>query len=163
MKKILGLFFSISLLVTACGEKVSENVHTDQQQNPDMSVTQNTDQQANSNSKAELTFEQTSFDFGRIPFGEPVSHAFKFTNTGQSPLKLLEVKPSCGCTTPQYTKTEVMPGEKGEILLQYDGKGSGIVSKTATVTANTAQQTYQISFTAEVIKEDDTKSVMFNK
>lgn len=60
-----------------------------------------------------ITFEEPSHDFGTIKEENgPAEFDFKFKNTGSEPLKILNVKASCGCTTPNWTREEVAPGEK---------------------------------------------------
>jgi hypothetical protein len=49
-----------------------------------------------------LVAKETSFDFGRIPQGKPVTHNFVITNTGKDPLVIENVQASCGCTTPEF-------------------------------------------------------------
>ena len=45
---------------------------------------------------------------------------FPFTNTGDTPVKILEVNSSCGCTTAMPSKTVFNPGESGEISATFD-------------------------------------------
>ena len=47
-----------------------------------------------------VEFMEESHNFGEVPEGDKVSHTFKFKNTGSNPLRVSNVKPSCGCTTP---------------------------------------------------------------
>ena len=64
-----------------------------------------------------------SHDFGTIQQGEIVSHIFKFKNTGNAPLVIEKTGVSCGCTTPTYTKKPIMPGEEGEITVEFNSSG----------------------------------------
>ena len=43
---------------------------------------------------------------------------------------------SCGCTVPEYTKTPIQPGEKGEIKVTYTAKFPGHFKKSITVSTN---------------------------
>ena len=52
----------------------------------------------------------TMHDFGEIPTGNPVTHKFTFTNTGDIPLVISSAKASCGCTVADYTKEAIAPG-----------------------------------------------------
>src|SRR5437660_5159694 len=45
-----------------------------------------------------IAFDQKSFDFGKIQFGQTAVHRFKVSNTGQATLHIKEVKAACGCT-----------------------------------------------------------------
>ncbi len=102
-----------------------------------------------------LEFAETKHDYGMIVQGEKVSHTFTFKNTGNEPLVLSNVKPSCGCTTPSWTRDPVAPGEEGEILVEFDSKGkSGKQTKTVTITANTDPATTTITITGEITKPE---------
>ncbi len=68
-----------------------------------------------------IEFTETTHDFGLIKEVDgPVTHEFKFTNNGTEPLTITNVKTSCGCTTPGWTKEAVSPGETGFIQAQYN-------------------------------------------
>ena len=86
----------------------------------------------------EITFKSSVHDFGVFPEETgKVSCTFEFTNTGQSDLIVQNVRASCGCTTPDWTKTPVKPGESGFVEATYNASGRpGAFSKTITVTTN---------------------------
>jgi len=68
-----------------------------------------------------LEFDQTTHDFGTVQeTGGKITGRFVFTNTGTEDLTLTSVRPGCGCTAANYTKTPVKPGEKGFIDATYD-------------------------------------------
>lgn len=81
----------------------------------------------------ELKFEKETHDFGTIPHNKPASHEFKFTNVGDAPIQLTEVKPSCGCSVAEYTKTPVKPGESGSISVTFNAAAKGPFTKQFTV------------------------------
>lgn len=71
--------------------------------------------------QSKLQFEQTTYDFGEIEEeGGAVEYAFTFVNTSDSPIRITGVKASCGCTTPGWTNTEVMPGDSGFVKAKYN-------------------------------------------
>ncbi|MDA8896036.1 DUF1573 domain-containing protein [Bacteroidia bacterium] len=81
-----------------------------------------------------IEFTELNHDFGNIIEGEVASFQFVFTNKGDDPIKLTNVRASCGCTTPLWTKEEVAPGETGVITAQYNSKGRvGTFHKSITV------------------------------
>jgi hypothetical protein len=68
-----------------------------------------------------IQFEKTTFDFGNVKEESgKVTGKFEFTNIGNQDLLLTSVKPGCGCTAADYTKTPVQPGGKGFINATYD-------------------------------------------
>ena len=90
---------------------------------------------------AEIKFDKLTHDFGTFSEKEPVvSCTFSFTNVGESPLIINQAVASCGCTVPEYTKTPIQPGEKGEIKVTYNGTGKfpGHFKKSITVRTNGA-------------------------
>lgn len=56
-------------------------------------------------------------DFGVIQRGPVAMHTFEFTNVGTEPIIVMNVTPSCGCTNVEWSKSPVLPGQKGFIQL----------------------------------------------
>lgn len=82
-----------------------------------------------------IKWSKTSHDFGTVPMGPAADVTFKFTNSSAVPVVIKSANPSCGCTTPTYTKTPIMPGETGEVKASYGTEGRpGYFQKTVTVT-----------------------------
>ncbi len=87
--------------------------------------------------QAEISFAETSHDFGTIEEGTQATYEFEFTNTGDAPLILNSVNASCGCTTPEWTKEPIMKGQKGKIRVVYNSTGRpGSFTKSITVNSN---------------------------
>ncbi len=100
-----------------------------------------------------IEFEKDNHDFGLIKEGEKVSHVFKFKNVGTEPLVIKNVKPACGCTTPDWTKDPVPPGGEGKIEVSFDSQGrTGIQNKSVEVFANTDPEVHTLKFKGEVKK-----------
>jgi len=92
-----------------------------------------------------VTWAEEVYNFGSVPQGTKVTHQFRFKNTGDNELLLTRVKPSCGCTTPTYSKDPVAAGTEGYIDVAFDTKGKkGRQVKTVTVTANMDGQTQKV-------------------
>ena len=89
-----------------------------------------------------IQFEETIHDFETVSEkGGPVKHDFVFENTGDEPLIINNVRATCGCTTPEWTKTPIEPGEKGTITVAYNPLGRpGSFSKAITVTSNAGSE-----------------------
>jgi hypothetical protein len=90
----------------------------------------------NKEAMAVFSWEQQTHDFGKIIKGTPVTHEFEFTNTGNTPLIIIGVKPSCGCTTPEWTKEPIPAGGTGYIKATYNAASPGAFNKTITISAN---------------------------
>lgn len=69
-----------------------------------------------------IQFDNNEFNFGQAKEGDILEHTFNFTNTGKHPLSIYEVKVSCGCTTPEWTKEPILPGAKGKIKVIFNTK-----------------------------------------
>jgi len=101
-----------------------------------------------------MTFAESEYDFGDIKPGSVVKHTFNFTNTGKTPLLIENAQAACGCTTPNWTKEPIKPGEKGTIDVQFDSHGkSGIQNKQVSVRANTTPSITQITIKANILPD----------
>jgi hypothetical protein len=100
-----------------------------------------------------LEFEKTTHNFGNIQeMGGPVSYEFKFTNKGTAPLVIGNVRASCGCTTPGWSKEPVEPGKSGYIKAQFEPLNRpGVFDKSLTVTSNAEPATVVLRIQGMVI------------
>ncbi|MCS7005645.1 MAG: DUF1573 domain-containing protein [Cytophagales bacterium] len=82
-----------------------------------------------------IEFEKLLHDFGNVKQENgTISTDFVFRNTGKSPLKIIDVKTSCGCTASEWTKEEVPAGGSGIIKVTYDaGNRPGEIDKAISV------------------------------
>lgn len=96
-------------------------------------------------------FERLEYDFGQIKEGEKVAYTYKFTNTGEAPLIVQSVQPSCGCTAPDWSKEPIAVGATGFVKVEFDSNGkAGIQNKVVTVNANTWPKSLVLRFKAQV-------------
>lgn len=78
----------------------------------------------------------------------------KITNTGENPLKLYKVLPSCGCTTAEFTERAIAPGNSGFIELKYNSiKNIGKVGIYTTIIANTKKRSHTMYFDIHVVPD----------
>ncbi|MET3981987.1 hypothetical protein ABIB62_004574 [Mucilaginibacter sp. UYP25] len=106
---------------------------------------------AQADTKAEFKFNEEKHDFGKIAQGTPVTTVFEFTNVGKEPLILTDVKPTCGCTIADYTKTPVLSGAKGSIKITYNAAVASAFNKTIVVTSNAKTPTKYLNIVGEVV------------
>ena len=83
-----------------------------------------------------IIFVSTVHDYGTIVQGSDGTCTFNFTNKGKAPIVLNDVKASCGCTVPEWTRTPVAPGQKGKIKVTYNTNTVGAFNKSITVNSN---------------------------
>lgn len=90
--------------------------------------------------QAKIVFKKEVHNFGQIKEdGGTVTHKFEFTNVGGSPLVINEVKASCGCTTPTWTRKPVKPGDKGYVSTTFNPSNRpGDFNKSIVVRTNGA-------------------------
>ncbi|MBI3143618.1 MAG: DUF1573 domain-containing protein [Bacteroidetes bacterium] len=116
-----------------------------------------------------IRFDKTLHDFGTIPQGDPVQCEFIFTNDGDAPLILTDVKASCGCTTPKWPQQPIMPGQKGTITAEYNAASDGAFSKSISVYTNVSSTTYTLTLkgvvekTSRVLIEEEGTEIKINK
>ncbi|GAB5400609.1 MAG: DUF1573 domain-containing protein [Aureisphaera sp.] len=107
--------------------------------------------------QANIEFKQETVDYGQIAKGSDGVRSFEFTNTGNEPLIISDVKSSCGCTVPEKPKDPVQPGESSVIKVKYDTKRVGKIRKTITVYSNASEPIKALKIKGEVLAD---KSVL---
>lgn len=110
-----------------------------------------------------ITFTQTKHDFGNIKEGDIVKHTFTFKNSGTQALIVSDVKVTCGCTTPDFTRTPVAPNKTGFIVVQFNSTGKpGQNHKVITVVSNSVKDNGQtpLSFTANALPREAATSAV---
>jgi hypothetical protein len=113
---------------------------------------------AQDSQKAEFKFNEEKHDFGKIPQGTPVTTVFTFTNVGQDPLIITDVRPTCGCTIADFTKTPVKAGETGSIKITYNAAFAAPFTKTIVVTSNASTPVKNLIIVGEVVAKTTSSS-----
>lgn len=92
--------------------------------------------------KATIKFEKIEHDFGTIKEENgKVKCRYNFKNEGDDTLRILSVKPGCGCTTADWTKTGIPPKKSGYVDAEYDpAQRPGIFNKGINVATNDPAQ-----------------------
>ncbi|HLO70189.1 MAG TPA: DUF1573 domain-containing protein [Flavipsychrobacter sp.] len=121
---------------------------------PELSEVQRKENEAKAMPKTKIEFAEMRHNFGTITEGEKVKHAFKFKNTGDQPLLVYNVVAGCGCTTPSWSKDLVMPGQEGEIQVEFNSENRpGQQSKNVLVYSNGQDESISIGFDVFVEKK----------
>lgn len=91
---------------------------------------------AQSGAKIEFKQKENTLDYGTIYRGvDDGLRTFEFTNTGDAPLIIKDVRSTCGCTVPTKPAEPIMPGKTGKIDVKYN-MNPGPIRKTITVESN---------------------------
>lgn len=89
-----------------------------------------------SQAKIEFKDKDNTIDYGTVSKDSDSGiRTFEFTNTGNAPLILTNVKSTCGCTIPTFSKDPILPGKTGKIDVKYN-MNPGPIVKTITVESN---------------------------
>lgn len=110
-----------------------------------------------------LSFALPHLDVGTVHVGElvPFSEHIEFTNTGDQPLILSNVRGCCGTRITQWPQAPVMPGETGRIDVQFRlAPRPHTVRRTVTVTSNATIPTQVHSILGQVIADDAVPEVV---
>jgi len=113
--------------------------------------------------QANIYFKEKVHNFGKI-YEEKgdVSYDFIFKNTGNKELTLTNVKASCGCTTPDWPKYPIKPGETGTIHVSYNPVNRpGPFNKSITISSNAKNNTVVLKISGEVIPRKKTVNDLY--
>ena len=155
MKKLFLLFTSIALVsFTSCKENAAEQINQE-------NVTKAAERDAQTIVYPSVTFDKVAHDFGEIQNGTPVETVFTYTNSGQSPLVVTDIKSTCGCTVPQgWSREPLAPGASSQFTVKFNGKGANKVSKTITLTTNTESGREQVRISAFIVPDPNAAPVV---
>lgn len=93
-----------------------------------------------------ITFDKTTYDYGTIKPNADGTRFFTVTNTGDKPLVISNVKPSCGCTTPEFSTDPIMPGKSAKIKVGYNTAINGGFNKMIEVFSNDPENSRSVIY-----------------
>jgi len=107
---------------------------------------------------ANISFNGEVHDFGKIEEAKgSVTYRFEFTNTGSTPLLVSQVRPSCGCTTPEWSREPILPGKSGYVAATFDPKNRpGPFNKSIAVITNANPPNKTLRITGDVTPKPKT-------
>ncbi len=152
MKKvILGLITLSVVAFVSCKENAAKKIE-------ESNVVAAAERDANASKFPAIEFDKTEHDFGEIEYRAPQETTFTYTNTGDAPLVVTNIKSSCGCTIPEnWSREPLAPGKTASFSVKFSGAGKGKISKTITVTANTEKGSEVVKITAFVKPDPNAK------
>ena len=137
-----GLISLILLLMLACtGQNGSDKTEVPGEENTDH----------NASNQADIVFDTLSYDFGTIIEGEMVVCYFDYENKGNGELVISSVEAGCGCTSPDWNREPLKPGEKDQLKVVFNARGrSGSQLKSVTVISNALTPRISLTIKANV-------------
>ncbi len=116
--------------------------------------------------KIEFEAKDNTIDYGEVSKETDNGvRTFVFTNTGDEPLIIKNVKSTCGCTVPTKPTEPIMPGKSDKIQVKYN-MNPGPIRKTITVETNAVnyeEGIIALKIKGEVIPPKPQQSVLAKK
>jgi len=110
-----------------------------------------------------MQLSSSEHDFGK--FKEEAgkqTYNFEVKNVGDAPLVIQNITASCGCTTPDWTRSPIPPKGEGVITAIYDpANRPGIFNKTLMVYSNSKPEPVVLVIKGEVIPREKTLEELF--
>lgn len=100
--------------------------------------------------QAKISFNEDTVDYGTIEKGSDGVRVFEFTNTGDAPLIISDVKSTCGCTIPKKPDGPIAPGASSSIQVKYDTNRVGPIRRTISVYSNASEPMVALKIKGQV-------------
>jgi hypothetical protein len=103
---------------------------------------------------AHIEFQSREYNLGTIPQNGEFDFSFNFINSGNSPLEILSLKASCGCTVLDQGTQQIAPNKSGNITgkffsRQYKGK----LVRTVSLTTNDPENSEVTLYINAIVEE----------
>jgi hypothetical protein len=102
-----------------------------------------------------IKWETIVHDFGNVPAGSSAKYEFLFTNLTKEVVEIRNVRASCGCTAPSYTKEPIKNKAKGSVVAVYTAPTTP-QSFHKTLTVETSHGTFQLTIKGMVVEANKT-------
>ena len=103
---------------------------------------------------AEIKFENERIDIGVIDGKSNANIDFKFSNTGNIPLTIIEAKGNCHCVQAKAPEKAIEPGDSSVISVSFDPEGvSTLFQRTVMVRSNATRDSVELYITGEVKRD----------
>ena len=103
--------------------------------------------------QSKIKFSDVKKNFGFVKKGEKVVLQYEFTNTGNQPLIISEAKAECSCTSVNWPKEPIAPGQKGLIEVTFDTASTyDRQDRTVAVYSNARSSPDKIRFKGVVLR-----------
>lgn len=96
---------------------------------------------ASSEKEGVFEFQSEIIDYGHVKKNSEGTRQFVFKNIGNAAIVISQVKTSCGCTVVTKPEKPILPGEMGQITVNYSTSKTGAFSKKVSVASNASEKT----------------------
>ena len=106
-----------------------------------------------------LTFEKDTYDLGKFPQNAGPQHGvFTFKNNSDTVIVIYNITSSCSCTTAEWPKAPIKPGESGQIKFTFanDGEEPRSFLKDVTVHMSTSARPGLLLYKGTITPADTT-------
>lgn len=94
-----------------------------------------------------------------FPFSERVqSFLFHYRNSGEAPLIISRVAPSCACVVADFSKEPLAPGDSATFTLRYTPLHTGDYNYTITIVSNGQPEILRARIRGTVTEAEEKKS-----
>ncbi len=103
-----------------------------------------------------ISFDSETHDYGKVKYGDTVTHKFIVTNTGDQTLTISKLGSSCGCTRAVKGASTIPPNGKTEIVASFNTTGfrAGKKQKRVFVHSNDPKRPMvTLTITADIVKD----------
>ena len=101
-----------------------------------------------------IKFKETSYNFGKIKQGTPVTHEFVFENVSDKPVIIESATASCGCTTPVKPEPPIAQGKSDKIVAGFNAAAAGVFNKSIFIKVAGAETPIELKISGEVLSAD---------
>lgn len=103
--------------------------------------------------QAKMVMDTPINHVGEIMFQVPKQVVFSFTNKGDEAMQIVDVRPSCGCTQAEWTRSTIAPGQRGQITAIYDAQMLGTFRKELAVYTTAAPEPIYLQMEGRVVTQ----------
>jgi hypothetical protein len=100
-----------------------------------------------------ITAGKSELDLGKIPWKQAVTVSYALTNTGNEPLVINRVEPSCACTVADWQEKTLSPGTSDVLRVTFDAQALGHFDKMVIIHSNGSAEPLCLYFRGEVTRD----------
>jgi hypothetical protein len=104
-------------------------------------------------SQAKMEIKEAKKNSGTVMKGEVLKYQYEISNKGNVPLLIQNIEIGCSCTTTEYDKKPILPGQSSTITVIFDTKSTwDRQDRTVDVVSNDPGSPHKLRYKAFVKK-----------